>query len=343
MKIVVLILSVLVVSTNLAFAQSDSASYYYTQGQQAKTAGRTLQAFHYFQKAMQLNANERNYVRAAAITAVDLRKYEFGKQLFQQLYESDKNDTLAISQLAQLNFSLRKWKEAIAFAEIMRLKNIRGRYNYILGKSNYEDENYADSYKYLQAASKDEPNNAEIPYLIARSFVDMNNYKMAVQFFEQALAKDSTKANWYYETALTYFAVPDAKKAIVYFEKAINKGYKTSSDVLENLSNAYVEAGQPEKGIEVMKQLLAKKPADVELLWNVAEAHFKIGKYNEAIEYWDRILYYDKANASALYMIGLSYQKKGEKAKGEQLCDKAITMDPSLKSLKQKKQLPIGL
>ena len=38
-------------------------------------------------------------------------------------------------------------------------------------------------------------------------------------------------------------------------------------------------------------------------------------------------------------MIGLCYQKKGEKAKGQQLCDKAIEMDPSLASLKQKKQM----
>ena len=54
---------------------------------------------------------------------------------------------------------------------------------------------------------------------------------------------------------------------------------------------------------------------------------------------WDIILGYDKTNASALYMIGLSFQKKGEKAKGEQLCDRAIQMDPSLGSLRQKKMM----
>jgi len=43
-----------------------------------------------------------------------------------------------------------------------------------------------------------------------------------------------------------------------------------------------------------------------------------------------------------LYMIGMCYQKKGEKDKGVRLCDKAIEMDPSLASLKQKK-LDMGL
>ena len=42
-------------------------------------------------------------------------------------------------------------------------------------------------------------------------------------------------------------------------------------------------------------------------------------------------------------MIGLSYQKKGEKQKGQQLCDKAIEMDPSLNSLRQKQDMGMGL
>ena len=74
----------------------------------------------------------------------------------------------------------------------------------------------------------------------------------------------------------------------------------------------------------------------------VAEAYYFKGKYQPAIDYWDRILEHDKENASALYMIGMAYQKKGEKEKGQHLCDRAIEMDPSLASLKQKKQMPGG-
>jgi len=85
--------------------------------------------------------------------------------------------------------------------------------------------------------------------------------------------------------------------------------------------------------------LLKMRPSDLNILNMVAEAYYDKGKYQQAIDYWDQCLTYDKQNASALYMIGLCYQKKGEKAKGQQLCDKAIEMDPSLASLKQKKQM----
>jgi tetratricopeptide (TPR) repeat protein len=342
MKTVVLTLLSIVAIITSSLAQSDSAEYYFRQGQGAKSAGRTAVAYQYFERAIHFKPTDA-YFREAGLVALELRKYEFARQHFEHLYKLNANDTTAISQLCQLHFVLRRWKEAIWWADLMRQKQIGNRYNYILGKSNYEQENYGESYKYLQAAAKDHPSNAEIPYLIGRSFVDMSNYKMAVQFFEQALAIDSTKAIWYYETGLTYFAIPDARKAIQYFEKAISKGYKVSNEVIENLANAHVEAGEPQKGLDLMKQLLEKKPADMELLWSIADAHYSLGKYTEAIEYWDRMMYYDKSHAKALYMIGLSYQKKGEKAKGQQLCDKAIALDPSLDNLRKKKELPGGL
>ena len=343
MKTVVLTLFSLITIAISTVAQTDSAEYFFKQGLAQKSGGRTAQAYQSFEKALRLQPQRPAYLKEAGFAALELRKYEFARQHFEHLHTVDKNDTTPIIQLAQLHFSLRRWNKAIEYAQVMRQMNARGRANYILGKSYYEQENYGESYKYFQAAAKDEPRNAEIPYLIGRSFVDMSNYKTAVQFFDQALALDSTKATWYYETGLTYFAIPDARKAITYIEKAIGKGYKPTNDVMENLSNAYIEAGQPQKGIELLKQLLEKKPADLNLLWNIAEAHYKMGKYGEAIEYWDRIMYYDKQQAKALYMIGLSYQKKGDKAKGQQLCDNAIAMDPSLQSLKRKKEVPAGL
>jgi hypothetical protein len=39
-------------------------------------------------------------------------------------------------------------------------------------------------------------------------------------------------------------------------------------------------------------------------------------------------------------MMGMSFQKKGEKDRGQQMCDKAIEIDPSLASLRRKKEIP---
>ena len=48
----------------------------------------------------------------------------------------------------------------------------------------------------------------------------------------------------------------------------------------------------------------------------------------------------DPNDAKALYQAGLNFQKMGQKDRGQQMCDKAIEMDPSLENLRRKKEMP---
>ncbi len=214
--------------------------------------------------------------------------------------------------------------------------------NFNIAKAYYELENYGESIKYCELAFKDEPDRAEIPYIAARCFIEMSNYKRAAGCYEQAIERDSTKANWMYEAGLTYYAVPDDKKAIYWFERAAAAGYKRTNDYIENLGNAYLNIGNYEKGAELLKEVLQRKPQDQEILYNLGDAYYRGGKYQQAIDYFDQVLANDKQSANALYMIGMCYQKR-VKRKGQQLCDRAIQMDPSLKNLKQERKMPGGL
>lgn len=211
--------------------------------------------------------------------------------------------------------------------------------DYILGKSSYELENYAEANKYLEAAGKIEPANGDIPYMIGRSYVDMSNYKAAASYLEKAVNLDTTKSRWAYECALAFGAIPNDKVAIKYYLLAAERGYKTDNDYYENLGESYIASGEGAKGVELLKKVLEKKPSDLVLLYNIAEIQYRTGKFQEAIDHWDKILLYDKQNAKALYMIGMTYQKMGDKAKGMQLCDKAISMDPTLANMRQKKMM----
>jgi tetratricopeptide (TPR) repeat protein len=140
--------------------------------------------------------------------------------------------------------------------------------------------------------------------------------------------------------ALIYYAMNDDKNSLKYFLEAASKGYRQDNEFLQNLSIAYLNTGNFEQGIKLLMDALNRRPTDMNLLNMIAEAYYDAGKYDDAIRFWDDILKLDKTKAEALYMIGMSYQKKGEKNKGIALCDKAIEMDPSLQSLKQKKQMP---
>lgn len=325
---------------NLLAAQSpDSSAFYYQKGLEEKNKRLFMVAFNDFQKSLQFNANNADAHRELGLTAVELRKYDNAKQAFLKVNELKKDDPVAVENLAMLYFWTRQFPQAVEYAKKAQQLKVGKNWNYILGKSFYEQEDYGQSYKYLQAAGKEDTANAEIPYLQARSFVDMSNYKAAIPFFQKAIALDSSRVQWIYECALTCATIYDDKTAIKYYELAALRGYKKDNDFYENLSDSYIAAGQPEKGIELMLKVLAKKPADLELLNSLGYTYYRIKKYDEAIDYWDRILSFDKENAKALYMIGMAYQKKGDTGKGRQLCDKAIQMDPSLRNLKQEKKL----
>jgi tetratricopeptide (TPR) repeat protein len=203
------------------------------------------------------------------------------------------------------------------------------------GRKAYADENYPEALKLFTQAATEEPNNAQVPYLTGRVYLDMSDYKKSAEYLMKAIAMDSTKSNWIYELSLVYYAIPDYPKSLQYMLLAGEKGYKKTNDYLENLGNAYVNTKQYEKGAETLNEVLQKKPTDKEILYQTAQAWFKAKKYQQAIDTWDVLFGLDKTDAEVLYMIGLAYQQKGDKEKGQQLCDKAIDMNPSLKNRRQ--------
>jgi tetratricopeptide (TPR) repeat protein len=59
--------------------------------------------------------------------------------------------------------------------------------------------------------------------------------------------------------------------------------------------------------------------------------------YDKSLDFCQKLLEMDKNDGKALYQAGLCFQKKGQTDRGQQMCDKAIELDPSLASLRQKK------
>ncbi len=332
----------LVVLSTGALAQSDSAAYYLTKGNEERAARRWREAEKYYVKANQFSPDNYDLHLALAEVLFEQRRITEAYDHFAAADRLRPGDTDATGRLMELSFNLRKYDEAIRYANAFEKLKPGGNAHFIMAQCYYYKEQYGETVKYSELAFKDDPKNAQIPYIAGRAFMDMNNYRRAAGCFEQALGLDSSNATWMYETGLAWYAVPDDKKALYWIEKAGQKGYKKTNDYLENLASAYLNAGQYEKGIEMLKEVLLRKPQDPELIYSIADAYYKIKKWDDAISYWDQNLALDKKNASALYMIGLCYQKKGEKLKGQELCDKAIEMDPSLKKLKEERKMPDG-
>jgi len=330
----------LVAFTTTAFAQVDSADFFYKKGLKEKELGRKLEMWKNFDKAYKYKPNDKAIVTELANVLFDMKKYGQAREMFQKLEQLGDKSPALYKQLLTLSFNMKQFDDAVVYAEKLKKADPSEKVSFYIGKIHYDRDNYGEAIKYLQAAIKEEPQNAEAPYLIARSYADMMNYKLSIPFFEKAIALDPSKNHWVYELGLICYAMHADKDALKYMLLAAERGYKKDNDYMENLGIAYLNVGNLNEGLVILKEMLVKKPSDLNLLNMIAEAYYYSGKYNEAIEYWDQVLTYDMTSANALYMIGLSFQKKGEKDKGMALCDKAIEMDPSLAVYKQKKSMP---
>jgi tetratricopeptide (TPR) repeat protein len=330
------------ITSTAIFAQADSSAFYFQKGLDEKSKGHRMVSLQQFEKAYAFNKNDKQIVSELAATYLDLRRYAQAKEKFLQLESlGDKSDS-TYRQLTMLSFNSRQFDDAIKYALILKKQNVNEKLAWYIGKSYYEKEDLGNAIKYFGFAAKEDPANAEIPYTIARAYADMMNYKDAIAYFLKAIELNPNNARWIYETALIYYAVPDEQNSLKYMLMAGDKGYKKDNEYLQNLATAYVNAGKPEEGINMLKDLLEKRPSDINIINMLAECYYDSKKYDDAIAYYDKLMQIDSKDAEALYMTGLCFQKKGEKQKGMAICDKAIQMDPSLQSLKQEKKMPGG-
>ena len=252
-----LILAAVVMGTSLiSVAQTDSANFFLQKGLEEKTKGRRMESLKHFEKAYNYNKTDKQIVSELASAYVDLRRYGQAREKYQQLEQMGTTSVDVYKQIMLLSFNMRMFEDAIKYANALKKLDASEKVNYYLGKANYEREYYGDAIKFLDAAAKEDPNNAEIPYMIAKAYADMMNYKQAVGYFQKAIALKPDQGYWIYEMALMYYGMHDDQNALKYMLEAPEKGLKRDNEYLENLGIAYLNVGKFKEGLAILKEML---------------------------------------------------------------------------------------
>jgi Tetratricopeptide repeat. len=314
--------------------------YYYHKGLEEKNARRFLVASVYFDKAIAFDPGNSDAYIENGNANLEMRKVDAALAHFTKAYELRPGDTGVTRQLTTLYFNNRQFQKAIDLAQ--KCRNCPDAEK-IIALSNYELEDYRKAIPALQNVLLKEPKNAEVTHTLARSFVESEDYKNAVVQFQKAIQIDSSHNAWMYELGLVYHNINDFENAVKYMNMAAEHGYPKTNDFYENLGYAYLYSGDFDNALKNLNIVSAKKPNNKDILTEVAFAYYKRQRYDEALNYYSQLLQKDKNDARSLYMAGLCFQKKGETKKGQSMCDRAIEMDPSLKSLRKKQDAQFGL
>lgn len=318
---------------------SDSAEIYFQKAIELKTSRQYLMASKNFEKALIFNKTFVAAYLENGYAYLEMRKVDNAISNFAKASELDPANTTAAKELMELYYNYRQF----AKAKVIALKCI-GCQNAekIIAMCNFQNEDYGSAIKGLLNYLAKNPSDAEATYTLAKSYLDMEQYKSAVPYYTKAVLLNPEKNTWVYELGMLHYTLNDYKNAVTYFNKAAEKGYPQKNDFVENLGYAYIYSGQFNEGEQLLLGLIEKKPGDTELLRDMAEAYFNTKMYDKSLGYCQKLIELNANDGKALYQAGLCFQKKGNKDKGQAMCDKAIEMDPTLNSMRQK-QNTMGL
>lgn len=329
---------ILITSTTAGFSQTgDSSTYFFQKGIEEQAARRYLVASNHYNKAIELNQNYTAAYVENGYVNLEMRRIDAAKQNFTKALELDPNNEAAIKELVTLYYSYRQYQKAIDFAGKCKTCEDADR---IIAMSYYQMEDYGRAEKVLLFLLKKNPDDAEITYTTARNYLDMGLEGKAIPYYEKAVQLDETKSKWHAELGLLYYNNNNYKKAVASFNKAAEHGFIRGNDFNENLGFAYLYSGEFDKGETLLLEIIARKPGNTEILRDVAEAFYDRKMYDKSLDYCQKLMELNMQDGKALYQAGLCFQKKGQKEKGQQMCDKAIEMDPSLAGLRQKRMSP---
>ena len=325
---------------NVALSQSDSAQYFYKRGVEEKTARRYLVAAGFFDRAIKFDPkNVQSYIQHGEVD-LEMRRIDAAQGNFSKAYSLEPSNPVVIKELTSLYFNNRQFQKAIDFAQKCTSCPDAER---IIAMSYFNLEDYGKAVIGLQKALVKKPEDAEAAYTLARCYLEMEDYKKAIPAYQKAVSLDATRNVWMYELGLIFYTNNNFAEALKYFKMSEAAGHIKSNDFYENIGFAYLNTGDVENGMKNLQTVLARKPRDKELITDIAQAMYSSKKYDDALVYYQKLLELNPKDANALYMAGMTFQKKGQKERGQSMCDEAIKLDPSLAKNRQKKGESFGL
>lgn len=321
------------------FSQNmDSSQVYFKKGIEEKNARLFAVAGKSFDKAIQLNQNYTEAYIENGKVDLEMRKIDAAMGNFVKAYQLQPNNNEVVKQLSSLYFDNHQYQKAIDM--VQKCSNCSDA-DRIMGMSYYNLEDYGKAVNLLQKAISKDDKDAESAYTLGRTYLELENEKNAIPQFQRAIVLEPARNVWMYELGLIYYNQDDYKNALKYFNLAGDAGYNKTNDFNENVGFAQLYTNDTQNGMKTLNDIIQRKPNNTELLNNIAQAMYETKHYDDAINFYQQLLTINPKDARSLFMAGMTFQKKGNKEKGQKLCDKAIEMDPSLASHRQKQESPM--
>jgi len=195
----------------------------------------------------------------------------------------------------------------------------------LLGIALEGQKDFAGAAAAFQQALKIAPRSAETHNNLGNSYVIQQKNDLAEREFRTTLRYDPANRDANYNLGLLLLARNDPRGAIAYFSRV----QPQDPEVLVNLTQAYLGAGQKEKGLELAHSLSEQAKNDV-------RAHFTLGvllakqrQYSAASHEFEIANSLQPDTFEILYNLGQAYRRRGDNEKALDVLGRALKLSPN--------------
>ena len=210
-----------------------------------------------------------------------------------------------------------------------------------LVNSAIEDQNkksYLTASEKLQLAYLVSPKDTSYLYYAAGNSVNGSDFDTALNYYEELMAKGFTNVHMEYSATdpktgkPVIFGSKEERDNMVKFADFTNPTEsKTSSvegDILQKVTLIYMNKGENEKALAIMKKAREANPNDTNLMRSEADLAYKMGdmqKYNNIMA---EVIKTDPNNPELYYNLGVSSASIGQLDKAREYYLKALELKP---------------
>jgi CHAT domain-containing protein/Tfp pilus assembly protein PilF len=317
-------------------AGNPDAESWAQKGATALAAGDYAAAVNCFQKAVESDPSEVNYLVDLANAATKAGQFAEGQRALE----------IGIPKFADPAKQAQLWT-ALADLHVAWARSLKQKYAYEDAIRQYLAAFEIDKVRRPQSAGAD-LNNIGVIYK------QRGNFEQAIQYYEQALDWHRRTKNRYAEAQTldnlgqSYLSLGQFDKALAYFNEALPirrevKDRRGEGVTLTNIAGVYMGEGQYEKAIEFFEKALpvlrqaGSQDGEANALAGLGGAYTMLSRFDKAAEILEQALILARqsknrqAEAAILNNLGQTYENQGKYDEAASKLNQALAIDREIK------------
>ena len=181
--------------------------------------------------------------------------------------------------------------------------------NLNLGKVLAWAEKYREALDPLEAATRQLPDDPEIPRLLGQVYAALGYHRKAAAAYRLAVGQRDDDSRLYNDLGNVYVAQGEYGEAVSAYQAAIRLR-PDDAEVHYNLGNAFVAQGEYGEAVSAYQAAIRLRPDDLDIWSNLGNAYGAQGNYTDAVEAYRSALQIDPNDAGTHYNLGRLYANR---------------------------------